>query len=166
MENLLVWIGLGIVGLAVLGFVLISFSLSPRQQVTRVELVKAPIADVWEALSNLPTQAYCSSGLKSIQMLDDDAGLRWVEHPEHGSPVTVRKLKEKPQQELVLEMIGHGDYGTRQVRFSNVPGGTRLTFTDVLETRSPFARVKARSGGGLDKKLDTFIQQLRQKFSS
>ncbi len=164
MGSLLIWIVVGLVVLAVLGFLLVSYSLSPRQQVTRVELIKAPLAEVWEAVSNLPSQAYWRRGLRSIQMLDDDDGLRWVEHPEKGLPVTLRKLKEKPQQELVLAMINAEGHYTRQVRFSNVPGGTRLTFTDILETPSPFNRIKARTNGGLDSRLDQFIMQLRQKF--
>ena len=164
MDGFIIWIALGVVPCVVLLWMLVGFALSARQQVTRVELIKAPLADVWEALSNLPAQAYWRSELKSVQMLDDDHGLRWVEHPEKGSPITVRKVKEKPNQELLLEMVNNAGQGTRHARLSGVPGGTRITFTEVLDTRSPFKRIKARKGGGLDKKLDKFIEQLKQKF--
>ena len=56
MDNIYIWLGLGAIIVAVLGFLLAGFAISPYQQVTRVELIKAPINDVWESLSNLPTQ--------------------------------------------------------------------------------------------------------------
>lgn len=126
MDGFIIWIALGVVTCVVLLWMLVGFALSARQQVTRVELIKAPLADVWEALSNLPAQAYWRSELKSVQMLDDDHGLRWVEHPEKGSPITVRKVKEKPNQELLLEMVNNAGQGTRHARLSGVPGGTRI----------------------------------------
>jgi hypothetical protein len=97
--------------------------------------------------------------------LDDDAGLRWVEHPANDSALTtVRKIKEKAPQILLLEMDNAHGKGSREARLSQVPGGTRITFTERCETKSPFKRLKARRGGGLDKKLDKFIQELKQKF--
>lgn len=164
MEGFIIWIALGIIVFAALLLLLVGFALSARQQVTRVELVKAPLAEVWEALTNLPAQAYWREDLKSVQMLDDDHGLRWVEHPEKGQPLTVRKLKEKLNQELLLEMVNDAGKGTRNARLSGVPGGTRITFTEVLDTNAPLKRIRARMKGGLDKKLDYFIQQLKQKF--
>ncbi len=165
MEGFMLWIVLGVLLALVVVVVVIGFALSPRQQVTRVELIKAPLADVWEALSNLPAQAYWRSDIKNVQMLDDDHGLRWVEHPEHGRPLTIRKSKEKPNQELLLELSNSAGQGSRHARLSGVPGGTRITFTEVLTTSSPLKRIKARMRGGLDRKLDGFIQQLKQKFA-
>lgn len=165
MDNIYIWLGLGAIIVAVLGFLLAGFAISPYQQVTRVELIKAPINDVWESLSNLPTQTYWRQDIKNIQMLDDDAGLRWVEHPANGSAsTTVRKIKEKAPQVLLLEMDNNNGKGSREARLSQVPGGTRITFTERCETQSPFKRLQARRGGGLDKKLDKFIQELKQKF--
>jgi hypothetical protein len=165
MDNIYIWLGFGAIILAALGFLLAGFAISPYQQVTRVELVKAPINDVWETLSNLPTQTYWRQDIKNIQMLDDDAGLRWVEHPANDSALTtVRKIKEKAPQILLLEMDNAHGKGSREARLSQVPGGTRITFTERCETKSPFKRLKARRGGGLDKKLDKFIQELKQKF--
>jgi hypothetical protein len=165
MDNIYIWLGLGAIIVAVLVFLLAGFAISPYQQVTRVELIKAPINEVWETLSNLPTQTYWRQDIKNIQMLDDDAGLRWVEHPTNGSAsTTVRKIKEKAPQVLLLEMDNSNGKGSREARLSQVPGGTRITFTERCETQSPFKRLQARRSGGLDKKLDKFIQELKQKF--
>jgi uncharacterized membrane protein len=161
----MMWVVLGII-LAVLVLLFgLGLSLPSRQQVTRVELLKAPVTEVWEALSDLPRQTHWRTGLKSVQMLDDDHGLRWVEQPERGGAVTLRKLKELPAQELLLEMQQGSSKGTRSARMNAVPGGTRVTFTEILETRTPIGRIRARMGGGLDQRLDSFIQQLKAKFA-
>lgn len=163
-ENLnWILIGLGIL-LLLLPF-LIGFLLSPYQQATRVELIKAPADDVWTELSNIAGQTQWRTDLKSVQMLDDDDGLRWVEQPQSGSEVVLRKLKETPSKELLVEMQRPGSRGTREARLNAVPGGTRVTFTEMLESQSPLGRIKARMSGGLDQRLDTFIRQLQAHFT-
>jgi carbon monoxide dehydrogenase subunit G len=160
------WIIIGIALFLLLLPVLVGLGMAARQQVTRVELVKAPLQDVWDVLNDLPAQTYWRADVNKVQMLDDDAGIRWVEYPEHGSPVTLRKVKEVPTKELLLEMTGGGSVGSRSAKLSSTQGGTRITFVEILDSRSPLQRIKARMGGGLDKKLDQFIQQLKQKFAA
>ncbi len=160
------WIILGIGCAVVLLPLLLGALLPAREQVTRVELIKAPQTDVWDALSDLPRQTLWRTGLKSVQTLDDDAGLRWVEQPISGAAVTIRKVKEVPMQDLLLEMQQRGCKATRQARLNAVPGGTRITFTEVLEARSPLRRITNRLRGGVDRRLDGFIQQLRTKFTA
>jgi hypothetical protein len=100
-----------------------------------------------------------------MQMIDDDAGLRWVEQSAGTQAIVLRKLKETPLKELLLEMQQDGSKGTRQARLNAVPGGTRVTFTEMLETRTPLGRIKARLGGNPDRRLDHFIQQLKARFA-
>lgn len=161
----MLWIVLGLCAALVMSPFLIGLLISPRQQVTRVELVKAPATEVWEALNNLQLQAQWRMGISSVQMLDDDDGLRWVEKPERGRPVTIRKLKEMPPQELLLEIQQGSAKGTRQARLNAVPGGTRVTFTEMQEIRSPLARLANSRQGGLDGRLDSFIQELKNHFA-
>lgn len=166
MENGLMWVIMGISLLFLLVPVMVGLLISPYQQVTRVELIKAPADEVWSALTDLPRQTQWRADLKSMQMIDDDAGLRWVEQSAHGPAITLRKIKETPLKELLLEMRQRGSKGTRQARLNAVPGGTRVTFTEMLETRPPWLRIKARMGGGPDRNLDHFIQQLKARFTA
>lgn len=160
------WAIVGVSLLFLLMPLLLGLLISPYQQVTRVELIKASADEVWTALADLPRQAQWRSDLKSMQMIDDDAGLRWVEQSEGGKAVTLRKLKETPLKELLLEMRQRGSKGTRQARLSAVPGGTRVTFTEMLETRTPWGRIKARISGDPDRSLDHFIHQLQAHFTA
>lgn len=157
---------LGALVLVLLLVLLVGMLLPAREQVTRVELFKVPVAEVWEALNNLPGQAQWRTGLKSVQTLDDDEGLRWVEQPLQGTAVVLRKTKEIPLQELILELQQRGIHATRQARLNNVPGGTRVTFTQTLQITMPIRRLLNRFHGGVDNRLDGFIRQLRVKFSA
>lgn len=161
----MIWIVAGLVAALFMLPFLIGLMMSPRQQVTRVELIKASAEEVWEALSNLQVQTQWRKGLASVQMLDDDEGLRWLEKPENGRPVTIRKIKENQPQELVLEIHSGNVKGSRQARLNAVPGGTRITFTEIQEVSSPLARLAARRQGGLDGKMDRFIQELKEHFA-
>lgn len=165
MEHGLMWIAVTLGILLVLLPVLIGLLISPYQQVTRVELIKAPADEVWNALADLPQQTQWRADLKSMQTLDDDAGLRWVEQSGDGNAITLRKLKEIPRKELLLDMQQNGSKRTRQACLNAVPGGTRVTFTEMLETRTPLGRIKTRINGGPDRHLDHFIQQLKARFT-
>ena len=146
--------------------IFVGLLMSPHQQVMRVELIKAPADAVWEALSDLSQQALWRTDLARMQMLDDDDGLRWVEQTVGGQSIVLRKLKETPLKEFLLGMQQRGSKGTRQARLNAVPGGTRVTFTETLETHTPFGRIKARLGGSPDRRLDHFIQQLKARFTA
>ncbi|WML91386.1 SRPBCC family protein [Thiothrix lacustris] len=159
------WIVISIGILLALTPLFVGFLMSPYQQVTRVELIKASADAVWEALSDLSQQALWRTDLARMQMLDDDDGLRWVEQAAGGQPVVLRKIKEIPLKELLLDLRQRGSKGTRQARLSAVPGGTRVTFTETLETHTSIGRIKARMNGDPDKRLDHFIQQLKARFA-
>lgn len=160
----MLWIIVGLVVALSCFLLLVGLLLPLREQVTRVELFKAPLVEVWDALDNLPSQTQWRSGLKSVQTLDDDDGLRWLERDGRGKTQVLRKIKETRQQELVLEIRRSGSKTVRQARFGSVPGGTRVTFTETLEAKMPTQRLMNRMRGGVDRQLDGFISQLRGRF--
>ncbi len=166
MDDTLIWILAGIVILLVLIPFLLGMMISPHQQATRVELIKAPIEDVWLALSELSRQIEWRTDLKGVQMKDDDDGMRWVEQATRGGTLVLRKMKEVHQKELVIQLEkGKQVRGTRQATFIKVPGGTRVTFTETSVTKNPLARLGAQVGSKLDKRLNHYISQFKTKFS-
>lgn len=166
MESSLIWVGVVLAGIFLLLLpVFIGFLLSPHQQVTRVELFKAPLDEVWRALSDLSQQSQWRAELKSMQMLDDDAGLRWVERTTLGGATVLRKIKEVSGKELWLDMQRVGYKSTRQARLNAVPGGTRVTFVEMQENRNPWGRIMARVKGNPDRHLDLFVRQLKTHFT-
>lgn len=166
MDDMLIWILVGIGVLLVLIPFLLGMMISPQQQATRVELIKAPPEEVWRALSDLSRQTEWRKDLKSMQLKDDDDGMRWVEQPLRGRKVTLRKLKEVPQKEIVVQ-LEHGTevVGTRQAVLNNVPGGTRVTFVETARIKSPLGRFRAQFGSRLDTRLNAYIAQVKNSFS-
>lgn len=162
----MMWVVITLVVLLLLLPVLVGLLLSPYQQVTRVELIKAPADAVWNALNDFSQQGQWRDDLVSMQMLDDDDGLRWVEQVVAQRPRVLRKLKALPLKELLVEMQQRNNTGTRHARLNAVPGGTRVTFTEMLETRNPLERIRERMGSRLDQRLDHFIHQLKTHFGA
>lgn len=166
MEPLLLWILVGVVVLLILVPFLIGLMLSPYQRATRVELVKAPINETWGALSDLSRQTEWRTELKSVQLKDDDEGMRWIENLAHGGSVTARKQKEVLNKEIVIQLSkGVQVIGTREAAFSAVPGGTRITFTETAVTKNPWQRLGMHMGLKLDKHLQTYIEQFKARFT-
>ena len=166
MDVMLIWILAGIGILLVLLPALLGLMISPFQQATRVELIKAPLDQVWATLSELSRQTEWRKDLKSVQLKDDDDGMRWVEVSRNGRSTTLRKMKEVPQRELVVQMErGAHVIGSRQAVLNGVPGGTRVTFTESAQLRSPFTRLAAQMGSRLDKRLNLYIDQVKGRFS-
>lgn len=165
MEPLLLWILVSILALLILAPFLIGLMLSPYQRATRVELVKAPINDTWSALSDLSRQTEWRTDLKSVQLKDDDEGMRWIESLAHGGKVTARKQKEVLNKEIVVQLSkGEQVIGTREAVLNAVPGGTRITFTETAVTKNPWQRLSMQIGSKLDKRLQAYIEQFKQRF--
>ncbi len=166
MEPLLLWILVGVLALLIVVPFLIGLMLSPYQRATRVELVKAPIDATWGALSDLSRQTEWRTDLKSVQLKDDDEGMRWVEHLAHGGKITARKQKEVLNKEIIVQLSkGSQVIGTREATLSAVPGGTRITFTQTAVTKNPLQRLSMHMGSKIDKHLQSYIEQFKARFA-
>ncbi|WP_298609533.1 SRPBCC family protein [uncultured Thiothrix sp.] len=166
MEPLLLWILVGVLVLLIVVPFLIGLMLSPYQRATRVELVKAPIDATWGALSDLSRQTEWRTDLKSVQLKDDDEGMRWVENLAHGGKITARKQKEVLNKEIIIQLSkGSQVIGTREAVLSAVPGGTRITFTQTTVTKNPWQRLNMHMGSKIDKHLQSYIEQFKARFT-
>ena len=166
MEPLLLWILVSILVLLILVPFLIGLLLSPYQRATRVELVKAPINDTWSTLSDLSRQTEWRTDLKSVQLKDDDEGMRWIESLAQGGKITARKQKEVVNKEIVVQLSkGSQVIGTREAVLSAVPGGTRITFTETAVTKNPWQRLGMHMGAKVDKHLQNYIVQFKARFA-
>ncbi|MEN9433796.1 MAG: hypothetical protein RLZZ422_1385 [Pseudomonadota bacterium] len=164
---MLVWVIIGIIAALMILPVLIGLMLSPHSRTTRVELVRAPVDQVWESLADLARHTEWRSDLKSVQLKDDDQGLRWIEHSKNLGKLTVRKVKEVPQKEITMSyQRGKGFKGTRQALLAGVPGGTRVTFTESRDIRNPITRLRNQFGAKLDNQLNQYISELKNKYSA
>ena len=166
MEGMTLWIAIGTGILLILFPMLVGMMLPPKQQATRVELIQAPMDTVWQALSELHRQTEWRDDLKGVQLKDDDNGLRWIENPVRGSRLILRKLKEVQHKEITIQLEkGSRVLGTRHALVRQVPGGTRITFTETSEIKNPMRRLFSHLGGKLDKRLNNYIGQMKRAFN-
>lgn len=167
MDEMLIWSLLALFAVLLIIPVLMGVLLPAVRQATRVELIKAPIDKVWVTLSELTRQTEWRPDLKSVQMKDDDEGMRWVEQPKRGWRRILRKKKEIAERELLILVEESGStQGTRHFLLSDVPGGTRVTMTQSSDIRSPYARFRAHLSNKLDKRVNRFMQQLKDHYQS
>lgn len=166
MEGMTLWIAVGTGILLILFPMLVGMMIPPRQQATRVELIQASLDKVWQAISELHRQTEWRDDLKGMQLKDDDDGLRWIENPVRGSRLTLRKLKEVEKKEITIQLEkGSRVIGTRHALLRQVPGGTRITFTETSEIKNPMRRLFSHLGDKLDKRLNHYIGQLKKAYN-
>ncbi len=166
MESMTLWIAIGTGILLILFPMLVGMMIAPRKQATRVELIRAPLDTVWQAVSELHRQTEWRNDLKSVQLKDDDNGLRWIENPVRGPRMTIRKLKEIEKKEITVQLEKRSRViGTRHALLRQVPGGTRITFTETSEIKNPMSRLFSHLGDKLDKRLNHYIGQLKSAFN-
>lgn len=161
------WVIIGIIVTLLILPLLIGLMLPQQARATRVDLVRAPIDQVWDSLADLARHTEWRSDLKSVQLKDDDEGLRWLEHSKTQGKLTVRKVKEVHHKEITMSyQRGKGFKGTRQAIFNAVPGGTRVTFTETRDIRNPLARLRNQFGAKLDTQLNQYISELKAKYAA
>ncbi|WP_020560098.1 SRPBCC family protein [Thiofilum flexile] len=164
---MLVWVIIGIIVTLVVLPLLIGLMLPQQTRATRVDLVRAPIDQVWESLADLARHTEWRSDLKSVQLKDDDDGLRWLEHSKTYGKLVVRKVKEVHHKEIMMSFQrGKGFKGTREARLNAVPGGTRVTFTETRDIRNPITRLRNLFGSKLDIQLNQYISELKTKYAT
>ena len=164
---MLVWVIIGIIVTLIVLPLLVGLMLPQQSRATRVDLVRAPIDQVWESLSDLARHTEWRSDLKSVQLKDDDEGLRWLEHSKTQGKLTVRKVKEVHHKEITMSyQRGTGFKGTRQAILTAVPGGTRVNFTETRDIRNPITRLRNQFGAKLDTQLNHYISELKAKYSA
>lgn len=167
MDDVVVWGLLTLLALVVILPLFIGLLLPKMRQATRVELIKAPIDKVWGTLSELTRQTEWRPDLKSVQMKDDDQGMRWIEQPKRGWKRVLRKQKELAEQELLIVVEeGSSAASSRHFLLSDVPGGTRVTMTQSSDIGNPYARFRAHLNNTLDKRVNRFMQQLKEHYQS
>lgn len=144
MEGMTLWIAIGTGILLVLFPMLVGMMIAPLQQATRVELIRAPLDKVWYAVSELHRQTEWRDDLKSVQLKDDDDGMRWIEKPARGSQTTLRKLKEVKQKEIIVQMEkGSRVIGTRHVILRPVPAAPASISPKPQKSETPCAACSA-----------------------
>lgn len=157
---------LSIVALSLVAALLLAFGLGlllPRRHVaaTRVLLTRPP-AEVWAAISDLPSQSEWRSDLEGAERMPDHEGREvWLQHTDHGDWTLEFTTREEPR--LLVTTVAdssQGFGGSWTYEIGTVDTGTMLTITETGFIDSPFARFLTRFVFGLHGSQEAYLRDL------
>jgi uncharacterized protein YndB with AHSA1/START domain len=137
--------------------------LLPRRHtaVTRV-LLKRPPAEVWAAISDLPSQTAWRSDLEGAERMPDHEGREvWLQHTDHGDWTLEFTTREEPR--LLVTTVAdssQGFGGSWTYEIGTVDTGTVLTITESGFIDSPLFRFLARFVFGLHGSQEAYLRDL------
>jgi hypothetical protein len=160
---------LWIVGaLAVLvGIVALAGALMPVRHVATVRATfhRTPEA-IWSAITTIGDFPSWREGLKSVEIVDDDAQHpRWRETGSFGT-ITMEREEAAPPRKMVSRIVGtESGFGGRWIYEIEPDGaGTRLTITEEGEVYNPIFRFMSRFIFGHSSTMKAYLKGLGKKF--
>lgn len=162
------WILIAVGGLAALVTLLAiagSF-VSKTHSATQRATYRRPIADVWEAITDIEKLPTWRSDLKSVERLPDrDGRTAWREKGSNGT-MTLEQVESRPPTRFVGRIADKNlpFGGTWTYALSESGGATTLAITEDGEIYNPIFRFLARFVFGYEATMAKYLRDLGRKF--
>ncbi|MGV6808977.1 MAG: SRPBCC family protein [bacterium] len=137
----------------------------PRDvEVTRKIFIKAPIEQVWSAMTDATGQIFWRSDLQRVEIKPaEEGGDVWVEVSNVGKRVVFKTLYLKAPLKFQLELhLGSSMTAYREGELVKNQSGTNLRIKEVNRVSNPLYRPLVRWKFNLDKVLDQYQQDLKR----
>ncbi|HHC73787.1 MAG TPA: SRPBCC family protein [Thiothrix sp.] len=137
----------------------------PRDvEVTRKIFIKAPIEDVWAAMTDATGQISWRSDLQRVEIKStEEGGDVWVEVSKVGKRVMFKTLYLKAPLAFQLELrLGSFMTAYREGELVKNQSGTNLRIKEVNRVSNPLYRPLVRWKFNLDKVLDQYQHDLKR----
>ena len=157
----LVVIGGAIVVASALGMLL------PRRHVAATSVVvHRPPGEVWDAISDIPSQPRWRSDLKSVQPLPPRGGHAvWLQHTDMGDwPLEFTEAVPPLRLVACVADSSQGFGGTWTYELTEAQDSTRITITERGFIDAPLYRFLARFVFGLHGAQETYLRDLGRHF--
>lgn len=154
-----------IVALSLLAIVLLIFiiglSMPARREYLRQSELKASPDKVFRAVTDVASQPAWRSDVKEIKVVDS---ISWTEIPYRGTPLTFR-VKQKVENHIFeIEIVESASINGSWIGIFEQNGtGTKVEFKEVIVVKNPFMRVMSVLFTDLDKTMDLYMRNLRNK---
>ena len=160
--KVLKWLGIGVLllGLAVGVVALIGFSLPQEHVATRSATFNKPVAEVWNAITDVEAFPRWRSGVSRVEVLAREPR-RWREHGSDEA-ITFQIVESQPPVRLVSEIADTGlPFGGRWIyELKSTGAGTELTITERGEVYNPVFRFVSRFVMGHTASIDAYLGDL------
>ena len=151
---------------AIIAIVLIvGFTLPSERTFTRTSVLKSDIDKVYNLVTDFKNQATWRSDVKEIIVIDDNT---WTEVPKKGTAITF-KVKQKVENVIfeieIIEPKNFQGYWVGTFK-QNALNETAIEFKEVVTISNPFFRTLSYLFIDLDKTMDLYLQNLKQKLGT
>lgn len=149
----------------IIAIVLIIGLFLPKERTfTRTALLNSDVTKVFHLVTDFKNQTTWRNDVKEIIVIDNNS---WTEVPKNGAAITF-KVKQKVENEIFeIEIIEPKNFNGYWVgTFKQTKRGeTAIEFKEVVTISNPFFRTLSYLFVDLDKTMDLYLENLKQKLS-
>lgn len=150
---------------AIIAIVLIIGLFLPKERTfTKTAVLNSDVKKVFNIVTDFKNQTSWRNDVKEIIVIDN---YTWTEVPKKGTAITF-KVKQKVENEIFeIEIIEAKDFNGYWVgTFKQTkPNETAIEFKEVVAFSNPFFRTISYLFVDLDKTMDLYLENLKQKLS-
>lgn len=148
---------------AIIAIVLIIGLFLPKERTfTKTAVLISDVTKVFNIVTDFKNQTTWRNDVKEIIVIDNNT---WTEVPKKGTAITF-KIKQKVENEIFeIEIIEPNNFNGYWVgTFKQTkPNETAMEFKEVVTISNPFFRVLSYLFVDLDKTMELYLQNLKQK---
>lgn len=149
-----------ILALAALIFA-IGLLLPKQHEFVKEAYLKSPPEKVFQVITDFEGQTPWRSDVKEIRVIDHNT---WTEVPKNGTPITFRTKQKVENQIFEIEIIEPKSFNGFWVgTFEQTPTGTKVLFKEVVIIKNPFFRVLSSIFVDLNKTMEVYMNNLKNK---
>ena len=149
---------------AIIAIVLIIGLFLPKERTfTKTAVLNSDVNKVFNIVTDFKNQTTWRNDVKEIIVIDENT---WTEVPKKGTAITF-KVKQKVENEIfeieIIEPKNFNGYWVGTFKTTKV-NGTAIEFKEVITISNPFFRTLSFLFVDLNKTMDLYLQNLKQKF--
>ena len=150
---------------ALIAIVLIIGLFLPKERTfTKTAMLNSDVTKVFNLVSDFKNQTTWRNDVKEIIGIDENT---WTEVPKKGTAITF-KVKQKIENEIfeieIVEPKNFNGYWVGTFKQTN-QNATEIEFKEVVTISNPFFRTLSYLFVDLDKTMDLYLENLKQKLS-
>lgn len=148
---------------AIIAIVLIIGLFLPKERTfTKTAVLNSDVTKVFNIVTDFKNQTTWRNDVKEIIVIDNNT---WTEVPKKGTAITF-KVKQKVENEIfeikIIEPKNFNGYWIGTFKQTKV-NQTAIEFKEVITISNPFFRTLSYLFIDLDKTMDLYLQNLKQK---
>ena len=150
---------------AIIAIVLIIGLFLPKERTfTKTAVLNSDVTKVFNIVTDFKNQTSWRNDVKEIIVIDNNT---WTEVPKKGTAITF-KVKQKVENEIfeivIIEPKNFNGYWIGTFKQTK-PNETAVEFKEVVTISNPFFRTLSYLFVDLDKTMDLYLENLKQKLS-